>query len=242
MLAKCQLSSVQTAWKGDLKSMYIVILGAPGSGKGTAAKILAKRTGLPHISTGDMFREQIKRGTELGKLADSYISKGQLVPDEVTIDIVKDRLNWEDAKNGVILDGFPRTAPQAEALDEILKEQGKEVTIVPELVIPDQIIIERILNRATCSNKECGAIYNTKFKPPKVAGICDICGSALITRNDDNEETIKNRLDVYRKNSKDLIEFYKEKGVLKTIIPEDPTANNASEQAVEVILNLVSKK
>lgn len=216
--------------------MYIVMLGAPGSGKGTAAKILSKKTGLPHISTGDMFREQIKKETELGKLANSYISNGKLVPDEVTIDIVKDRLNWEDAKNGVILDGFPRTEIQAKALDEILKEQGKKVTIVPELVIPDQIIIERILNRATCSNKECGAIYNTKFKPPKVEGICDICGSKLITRNDDNEETIKKRLEVYHKNSKDLIEFYKEKGVLKTIEPEEPAADNASEQAVDIIL------
>ena len=220
--------------------MYIVILGSPGSGKGTAAKILAKRTGLPHISTGDMFREQIKKETELGKLADSYISKGQLVPDEVTINIVKDRLNWEDAKNGAILDGFPRTAPQAEALNEIIKKKKKEVTIVPELVIPDQIIIERILNRATCSNKECGAIYNTKFKPPKVAGVCDICGSALVTRTDDNEETIKNRLEIYRQNSKDLIKFYKEKGVLETITPEDPTAENCSEQIVDIILNLAT--
>ena len=216
--------------------MYIIMLGATGSGKGTAAKILSKKTGLPHISTGDMFREQIKKETELGKLANSYISNGKLVPDEVTIDIVKDRLNWEDAKNGVILDGFPRTEIQAKALDEILKEQGKKVTIVPELVIPDQIIIERILNRATCSNKECGAIYNTKFKPPKVEGICDICGSKLITRNDDNEETIKKRLEVYHQNSKDLIEFYKEKGVLKTIEPEEPAADNASEQAVDIIL------
>ena len=216
--------------------MYIVMLGAPGSGKGTAAKILSKKTGLPHISTGDMFREQIKKETELGKLANSYISNGKLVPDEVTIDIVKDRLNWEDAENGVILDGFPRTEMQAKALDEILNQKGKEITIVPELVIPDKIIIERILNRATCSNKECGAIYNIKFKPPKVEGICDICGSKLVTRTDDNEETIKNRLEVYRKNSKDLIEFYKEKGVLKTIEPEEPTADNASEQAVEIIL------
>lgn len=216
--------------------MYIVMLGAPGSGKGTAAKMLAKRTGLPHISTGDMFREQIKKETELGKLANSYISKGELVPDEVTINIVRDRLSWEDAKNGVILDGFPRNIEQAKVLDEILAEQGKEITVVPELVIPDQIIIERILNRATCSNKECGAIYNTKFKPSKVEGICDVCGSSLVTRTDDNEETIKNRLEVYRQNSKDLIEFYKNKGVLRTITPEDPTADNASKQAVEIIL------
>ncbi len=217
--------------------MYIVMLGAPGSGKGTAAKILAKRTNLPHISTGDMFREQIKRGTELGKLAESYMSNGKLVPDEVTIGIVKDRLNSEDTKEGVILDGFPRTKMQAEALDEILKEQGKKVDIVPELIIPDDIIIDRILNRQTCSNKECGAIYNTKYKPSKVAGVCDVCGAPLSSRTDDNEETIKNRLEVYRENSKDLIEYYKEKGVLTQITPKDPTAENASEQAVEEILS-----
>lgn len=217
--------------------MYIVMLGAPGSGKGTAAKILAKRTNLPHISTGDMFREQIKRGTELGKLAESYMSNGKLVPDEVTIGIVKDRLNSEDTKEGVILDGFPRTKMQAEALDEILKEQGKKVDIVPELIIPDDIIIDRILNRQTCSNKECGAIYNTKYKPSKVAGVCDVCGAPLSSRTDDNEETIKNRLEVYRENSKDLIDYYKEKGVLTQITPKDPTAENASEQAVEEILS-----
>ncbi len=217
--------------------MYIVMLGAPGSGKGTIAKMLAKKTGLAHISTGDMFREQIKKGTELGKLADSYISQGQLVPDEVTIGIVKDRLNWSDVQNGAILDGFPRNVEQAKVLDEILRENGKEVTVAPELVIPDEIIIERILHRATCSNKECGAIYNTKFKPPKVDGVCDVCGSPLIIRTDDNEETIKNRLEVYRKNSKEIIDYYKEKGVLKTITPEDPTSDNASEQAVNIILN-----
>ena len=174
--------------------MYIIMFGAPGSGKGTTAKILAKKTNLPHISTGDMFREQIKKETELGKLANSYISQGKLVPDEVTINIVKDRLNWDDTKNGVILDGFPRTIEQAKALDEILKEKGKKVDIVPELVVPDQIIVERILNRATCSNK------------------------------------------VYRENSKDLIDYYKEKGVLVNITPNDPTADNASEQAVDIIL------
>lgn len=218
--------------------MYIVMLGAPGSGKGSAAKILAKETSLPHISTGDMFREQIKKETELGKLANSYISKGQLVPDDITINIVRDRLNWEDAINGVILDGFPRTIEQARALDDILKEKGKEITLVPELMISDQIIIERILNRATCSNKECGAIYNTKFKPPKVEGICDVCGAPLSTRTDDNEETIQNRLEVYRQNSKELVEYYKENGVWTSITPDDPTAGNASDQVVATILEL----
>ncbi len=220
------------------KSMYIVMLGAPGSGKGSAAKILAKETSLPHISTGDIFREQIKKETELGKLADSYISKGQLVPDEITINIVTDRLNCGDATNGVILDGFPRTLEQAKALDAILKEKGKEITLVPEIVISDQVIIERILNRATCSNKECGAIYNIKFKPPKVEGVCDICGSPLSIRADDNEETIKKRLDVYRQTSKMLIEYYKKNGVWTSIVPDDPTAGNASEQVVATILQL----
>ena len=217
--------------------MYIVMLGAPGSGKGTTAKILAKRLNLPHISTGDMFREQIKKETELGKLADSYISKGELVPDEVTINIVKDRLTWDDTKNGVILDGFPRTKAQAEALDKILAEKGKKVDIVPELIVPDKVIIDRILNRATCSNKECGAIYNTKYKPSKVPGICDICGAKLVTRTDDNEQAIQNRLEVYRKNVQDLLNYYKEKNVLVSITPNDPTADNASEQVVENIIN-----
>ena len=222
--------------------MYIVMLGAPGSGKGTTAKILAKKTNLPHISTGDMFREQIKKDTELGKLANSYISKGQLVPDEVTIHIVEDRLTWEDPQKGDILDGFPRTLEQAKALDEILEKQAKKVDIVPELIISDDVIIDRILHRATCSNKECGAIYNTKFKPPKVEGICDICGSALVTRTDDNRETIQNRLEVYRNNSKDLISYYQEKGILVSIEPEDPTAENASEQVVNKILEIIKRK
>jgi adenylate kinase len=212
------------------------MLGAPGSGKGTTAKILASKTNLPHISTGDMFREQIKNQTELGKLADSYISKGNLVPDEVTINIVKDRLSWEDTKNGVILDGFPRTVEQAEALDKILEEQGKKIDIVPELQITDEIIIERILNRVTCSNKECGEIYNTKFKPSKIEGVCDICGAKLVSRVDDNRETIKERLKTYYQNAAGIIEYYKQKGVLCPICPEDPTAEDASEQAVKAIL------
>ena len=188
-----------------------------------------------------MFREQIKKGTELGKLANSYISQGNLVPDEVTINIVKDRLGWEDAENGVILDGFPRTIKQAEALALILQEKGKQVDIVPELVVPDQVIIDRILNRATCSNKECGAIYNTKFKPSKVPGVCDKCGSALVTRTDDNEEAIKTRLEVYRENSKDLIAYYKEKGVLVTITPENPNAENSTEQVINTILEAIKR-
>ena len=145
--------------------MNIVMLGAPGTGKGTAAKMLAKKLNLPHISTGDMFREQIKNETELGKEANEYISKGLLVPDELTIRIVKDRLSQSDTESGVILDGFPRTLEQAKELSKIMQEKGKKIDLVPELKIPDEVIIQRIINRATCSNKECGAIYNLKYKP-----------------------------------------------------------------------------
>ena len=148
--------------------MNIVMLGAPGTGKGTAAKMLAKKLNLPHISTGDMFREQIKNETELGKEANEYISKGLLVPDELTIRIVKDRLSQPDTESGVILDGFPRTIEQAKELSKIMQEKGKKIDLVPELKIPDEVIIQRIINRATCSNKECGAIYNLKYKPSKV--------------------------------------------------------------------------
>ncbi len=217
--------------------MYIVMLGAQGTGKGTVAKILAKKLNIPHVSTGDMFREQIKKETELGKLANSYISKGILVPDEVTNNIVKDRLTWEDTKNGVILDGYPRTLEQAKALDKVLEEQGKKITIVPELIIPDEVIMDRIIYRVTCSNKECGAIYNTKLRPPKVEGICDICGSKLQVREDDSkQDAIKKRLEMYRENSKDLISYYEEKGVLVPIKPENPNGENSSEEIANTII------
>lgn len=221
--------------------MNIVMLGAPGTGKGTAAKMLAKKLNLPHISTGDMFREQIKNETELGKEANEYISKGLLVPDELTIRIVKDRLSQPDTESGVILDGFPRTLEQAKELSKIMQEKGKKIDLVPELKIPDEVIIQRIINRATCSNKECGAIYNLKYKPSKVEGICDYCGSKLSTRADDNEETVKQRLEVYYNNSKDLINYYKEEKTLYSICPPAPTADNASEIVVEQIIEYLKK-
>lgn len=195
--------------------MYIVMLGAPGSGKGTCAKILAKKTGLPHISTGDMFREQIKKETELGKLANSYISKGQLVPDEVTIGIVKDRLTWDDAQNGVILDGFPRTIEQAKKLDEILAKEGKRVDLVINLTTPKEEIIDRMLTRRVCPN--CKATFNTKLHPPKVEGVCDGCGGQLVQRDDDsNPDAIRRRLEIYEEKTSPLVDYYTEQGVLKT--------------------------
>ena len=194
--------------------MNIIMLGAPGTGKGTIAGILSGELGIPQISTGDIFRKNIKEGTELGKLADSYISKGQLVPDDVTIKIVEDRLNQTDAKNGVILDGFPRTVVQADKLKEILANKGKKVDITINLVTPEEELIERIVNRRVCSNQECKAVYNLVLHPPKVEGKCDKCGSDLITRKDDNIETVKSRLEQYFTATSPLVDYYEKEGVL----------------------------
>lgn len=199
--------------------MYIIMLGAPGSGKGTLAKELSKEYNLVHISTGDIFRENIKNGTELGKKANEYISNGQLVPDDLTIDLVKNRLGQDDVKNGAILDGFPRTTHQAEELEKYIKSNNPIDTIAILLDIPDEDLVKRVINRVICSNKECGAIYNTEFRKPKVEGVCDVCGSKLIRRADDNEETVRDRLKVYHDNSKEIIEYYDKGNVLFTLHP-----------------------
>ena len=202
--------------------MYIVMLGAPGTGKGTIGKILSHDLNLVHISTGDIFREQIAKGTELGKKIQSYIDTGALVPDDVTIETVKTRLLEDDVKDGAILDGFPRTAAQAEPLKEFLKENkpnAKRVAI--ELHVPDDEIIKRVVNRLICTNKSCGAIYNKETKPPKEEGICDICGSELKKRKDDNVETVTKRLEIYHQNSKELIDFYKKNNALYSIYPKE---------------------
>lgn len=202
--------------------MYIVMLGAPGTGKGTIGKILSQDLNLVHVSTGDMFREQINKKTELGKKIQSYMESGNLVPDDVTIETVKTRLLEEDVKEGAILDGFPRTVVQAEALREFLKENkpgAKRVAI--ELDVPDDEIIKRVVNRLICTNKSCGAIYNKETKPPKKEGICDVCGSELKRRQDDNEETVTKRLGIYHQNSKELIDFYRKNNALYSIYPKD---------------------
>ena len=217
--------------------MYIVMLGAPGSGKGTIGKILSKDMNLAHISTGDIFREQISNKTELGKQAESYISKGALVPDNVTIKMVETRLSEVDVKDGAILDGFPRTAVQAEALKNFLEENNPmQKRIAIELDVPDEEIIKRIVNRVTCSNKECGAIYNLQTRPPKQEGICDICGSALTKRADDNEETVAKRLKVYHENAKDLIEFYAKNNALYSVRPKNL---DETVEAIEKHLNSI---
>lgn len=215
--------------------MNIIMLGAPGTGKGTIAGILSENLGIPQISTGDIFRKNIKEGTELGKLADSYISKGQLVPDEVTIRIVEDRLNKPDAKNGVILDGFPRTIVQADRLKEILKAKGEKVDITINLETPEEEIIERIVNRRVCSNQECKAVYNVVLHPPKVEGKCDKCGSDLITRKDDKVETVKSRLEQYFTATSPLVEYYKKEGILYSATVSK-TINKLGEDVAKDIL------
>lgn len=216
--------------------MYIIMLGAPGSGKGTLAKELLKEYSLVHISTGDIFRENIKNETELGKKANEYISKGQLVPDELTIDLVKNRLSQDDVKNGAILDGFPRTAHQAEELEKFIKNNNQMDTVAVLLDIPDEDLVKRVVNRVICSNKSCGAIYNTEFRKPKVDGICDICGSKLEKRADDNEKTVRDRLNVYHNNSKEIIEYYNKENVLFTLNP-----NIYSETVLEDNLSKVNE-
>lgn len=196
--------------------MIIIMLGAPGTGKGTVASILTEKLEVPQVSTGDIFRKHIKEGTELGKLADSYISKGNLVPDDVTIQLIKTRLQDDDVKNGIILDGFPRTVIQAEELDKILEEQNKKVDMVINLTTPKEEIIERIVNRRVCSNQNCKTIYNLILNPPKEEGICDKCGSELVQRKDDNVETVEARLEGYLKNTSPLVEYYEKKGKLHT--------------------------
>ena len=197
--------------------MVIIMLGAQGTGTGTVAGILSEKTGWPQISTGDIFRKNISEKTELGVEANKYIAAGNLVPDEITVPMVISRLSEEDAKNGAILDGFPRTVAQAEKLDEILANENKKVDLVINLTTPREEIITRILNRRVCSNQECKATYNLTMHPPKVEGICDKCGAKLVQREDDsNEESIRNRLNIYDEKTSPLVEYYNKKGVLDT--------------------------
>jgi len=197
--------------------MIIIMLGAQGTGKGTVAGLISEKTGWPQISTGDIFRKNIQEQTELGVEANKYIAKGQLVPDEITVPMVKNRLDQDDAKNGAILDGFPRNMEQAQILDRILEESGKKVDLVINLTTPKEEIIERMINRRICSNSECKAIYNLKLHPSIKEGVCDKCGSPLVQREDDkSEEAINTRLELYEKQTKPLVDYYKEKGVLRT--------------------------
>jgi adenylate kinase len=196
----------------------IIILGAPGSGKGSQCKWITKDYNVPHISTGDIFRKNISEGTELGKKAKEYMDKGALVPDELVIDLLTSRLDEPDCvENGFLLDGFPRTLSQAEALSNYLTSKGIAIDRVINIDVDDSEIMSRALNRRTCSNPDCKEIYNLRDNPPKVEGVCDKCGAPLFVRDDDNEETVSNRLRVYHEQTEPLIKYYDEAGVLRTV-------------------------
>ena len=195
--------------------MKIIMLGAPGAGKGSQASRIAMEYQLPHISTGDIFRANLKEETELGKKAKSFMDKGELVPDDITIAMLLDRIHKEDCKNGYILDGFPRTIPQAEALKEALAKKDEKIDLALDVEASDELIIKRMAGRRTCP--ACGAIYHIVTLPPKTEGICDRCGADLIQRKDDNEETVKNRLKIYHEVTEPLISYYKKEGILEEI-------------------------
>ncbi len=195
--------------------MKIIMLGAPGAGKGTQAKKIAAKYGIPHISTGDIFRANIKNGTELGKKAKTYMDQGALVPDELTCDLVVDRIQQEDCKNGYVLDGFPRTIPQAECLTEALEKLGEKMDYAVNVDVPDENIVNRMGGRRACVG--CGATYHVVFNAPKAEGICDACGEKLILRDDDKPETVQKRLNVYHDQTQPLIDYYEKAGILKNV-------------------------
>lgn len=195
--------------------MKIIMLGAPGAGKGTQAKMIAKEYQIPHISTGDIFRANIKNGTELGMEAKKYMDQGQLVPDELTVKILLDRVAQEDCKNGYVLDGFPRTIPQAQVLDQALTGIGDKIDYAINVDVPDENIVNRMSGRRACL--ACGGTYHIVHIPPRQEGICDACGQPLVLRDDDKPETVLSRLEVYHRQTQPLIDFYTDKGVLKTV-------------------------
>lgn len=211
--------------------MNLILMGLPGAGKGTQAEKIEKKFKTPHISTGDMFRLAIKEETELGKQAKRYMDEGQLVPDEVTNGIVEERLAMDDCQEGFLLDGFPRTLPQAEALDEILKKLNKSIDYVIHVEVPEDQLLERLTGRRVCP--KCGATYHVVNNPPKEEGVCDHDGSALVQRDDDTEETVKKRLTVNIEQTKPLLDFYEDKGVLVTV--------NGDQDIDKVFAEIVSK-
>ncbi len=206
--------------KGGELGMKIIMLGAPGAGKGTQAKQIADKYAIPHISTGDIFRANLKAGTELGKKAKEYMDQGLLVPDELTCDLVMDRIGQDDCKNGFVLDGFPRTIPQAEALDAALTKINQKMDYAIDVDVPDENIVNRMSGRRACLN--CGATYHIVSIPTKAEGVCDRCGSPVVLRDDDQPETVKKRLDVYHEQTQPLIDYYKEQNILRTVDGTQP--------------------
>jgi adenylate kinase len=197
--------------------MRIILLGGPGSGKGTQAKMLVDKLGIPQISTGDIFRAALKEGTPMGLKAKTFMDKGELVPDDVVIGVVEERLAKPDLDKGYMLDGFPRTLAQAKALDKIIDNQGKSISHAVLVDVPDEELVKRLSGRRTCRNSACGAMFHVMFNPPKKDGICDACGSELYQRDDDNEKTIRERLGVYNNQTAPLIQYYQEKGLLRKV-------------------------
>ena len=195
--------------------MRLIMLGAPGAGKGTQAKKIADKYQIPHISTGDIFRANIKNGTELGKKAKAYMDQGALVPDELVVDLVADRVKQDDCEKGYVLDGFPRTIPQAESLDEVLASMGQSIDFAIDVEVPDEHIVRRMSGRRACVG--CGATYHVEYNPPKVQDVCDACGKELVLRDDDKPETVKKRLDVYHAQTQPLIDYYQKAGVMKEV-------------------------
>ncbi len=195
--------------------MIIILLGAPGVGKGTQGKMLSEKYALPEISTGDILRAEVKNNTDLGKEAEEYMKKGELVPDAVIIGMMKNRMSCEDCRNGFVLDGFPRTVDQANALENMLKSEGKDIDYVLNIAVPEEKIIRRISGRRSCP--ECKSVYNIYFNPPKKDAVCDHCGCLLVLRDDDNEETVKSRLSTYNQKTSPLVDYYRKNGVLVEI-------------------------
>ena len=221
--------------------MYIIMLGKPGSGKGTVGKMLSEELGIIHISSGELFRSYVKKAGTIGKEIESYISKGNLVPDELAIQLVEKRLEESDCKNGVILDGFPRTVNQAKELDKFLNKHNSKIDIAVELELSDEDIINRIVKRRVCSNNECREIYNLEFKKPKQEGICDKCGSELIQREDDKIETVQQRLKTYHETSEKLVEYYKNKDLLYAVKININSGQTSEDVAKEVETYLQNK-
>ncbi len=215
--------------------MKLILLGAPGAGKGTVAKLLTAVDGSVQISTGDILRGAVTAGTELGKEAAGYMKRGDLVPDSLIMGIMEARLQESDCEKGFLLDGFPRTIPQAEELTELLKKVDIQLDMAVEIDVPKDIILDRLCTRRTCENPDCQAIYNVKSNPPKVEGICDKCGAKAIQREDETEEAISHRLETYNEKTAPLIDFYKEKGLLLSV---PATSSDAVIEAVKKKLNL----
>ncbi len=215
-------------------STFIVLVGPPGAGKGTQAKIVAQRLGLPHISSGDIFRENLKNQTELGQIARGYMERGELVPDDVTIGMIRERLSRPDCARGAILDGFPRTPAQAEALDAMLADLGSQVTVVPYIHVAEDLLVERISGRWTCRAQ--GHIFHEKYNPPRQAGVCDFDGSALYQRPDDTADTVRRRIQVYLEQTAPLLDYYRQRGLLVEVDGAQPI-----EQVTEDLLRVVAQ-